>query len=64
MNYLSISTNLREYQDELSLMVGKEIFSMVCYLKNRIGFEVEDKELIELRDFLNRCFPENNNELK
>lgn len=56
-NYFLSHKNLSELTHKFTLIVGEEVFSFFCCLDSLKRAEIKDEELIELRDFLNRCFP-------
>ncbi len=60
MNLLSIRANLREYKHEMVLKIPIALFCSEVRCINSVEprIEIDDKDLIRLRDFLNLFFPE------
>lgn len=59
MNYVSIKANLREYKYEMILKTSTALFHCEANPINSSDslFEINEEDLIRLRDFLNLFFP-------
>jgi len=59
MNFLHIKSNLREYKNEMILKIPIALFHCDVNYVHSVHpmIEINDEDLIRLRDFLNSFFP-------